>query len=92
MIRTIMHTCHLPHSLWHYALRHSALLLNITYFEITDNTPQKHLTGLSIDPQYLKIAGSTAYVHKQEHKQIEDRAVVGVYLGVAGDRHGYKVY
>ena len=91
-VRTMLHQSKLPNSLWTYALRQATHLINNTYLEVVKSIPSQSMFGKIDDLKYYKVFGCLSYVHQDESIGFQDRARLGIYLGVSDNRHGYKVY
>jgi hypothetical protein len=91
-VRTLLHQSKLPNLLWLYALRHATHLINNTYLEVVDAIPAEKMFGRKDDLSYYRVFGCLAYVHQGDATGMQDRAKMGIYLGLSQNRHGYKVF
>jgi len=92
--RSLLQDAGLPKSFWGEAVVHATLLKNISPVRHCAKTPWEMMSGSQPNLEGLAVFGSLAYVHvpADRRKKLDQRALVGVYLGT--DLHSglHRVY
>ena len=81
MFRSMMSFIDLPLFLWGHILLTSIHLLNRVPSKSVPTTPYKIWFGKKSSLDYLKTWGCPAYVKRQMMDKLEDRSIIGRFIG-----------
>ena len=95
--RAMLYAAGLPKRFWEHALRYAIWCANRVPSKRlgkAGNTPYGALVGRVPDVSMARIFGCLAhvYVPAAQRRKLDDRAVLGVFLGMAGDSKAYEFW
>ena len=91
--RTVLHSAKLEKVFWGEAVLTASYLLNVTPTRAlkVNKTPYKMWHSKKPELKYLKVFGSTVYVHKKlKYSKIDENSWKGILVGYAPN--GYNVW
>ncbi|WRX25832.1 Integrase [Theobroma cacao] len=92
MVRSMMSRVDLPISLWGYALKTAARILNQVPTKSVDKTPYEIWSGKKPNLSYARIWGCIAYVKRTMFDKLEARSDKCKFMGYPKETHEYYFY
>ncbi|XP_036140851.1 uncharacterized protein LOC105835035 isoform X2 [Monomorium pharaonis] len=92
--RTILNDSKLPSEFWAEAIATACHVSNLTPRKGKANTPFELFFGRKPSLEHLRVFGCVAffYVPKQHRNKLEPRGEIGIMVGYARNRSGYRIY
>ena len=94
MVRSMMNNSSVPVSLWMYALRTAAYLLNRIPSKAVPKTPYELGTGRKPSLRHLHVWGCQAEVriYNPHERKLDPRTISGFFIGYPEKSKGYRFY
>ena len=94
MVRSMMNNSSVPVSLWMYALRTAAYLLNRIPSKAVPKTPYEQWTGRKPSLRHLYVWGYQAEVriYNPHERKLDPRTISGFFIGYPEKSKGYRFY
>lgn len=92
--RTMLNDSKLPPKFWAEAVATACHVSNLTPRKEKTNTPFELFFGRKPSLEHLRVFGCVAffYVPKQQRDKLEPRGKIGIMVGYARSRSGYRIY
>lgn len=91
----MLKTSNLPNSFWVEAIVTAVYLSNVSRtFAVWRKTPHEAWFEMKPKVSHLRVFGYVALVHMaiQKLQKLEDRAVIGIFIGYCSDAKAYRIY
>ena len=94
MVRSMMNNSYVPVSLWMYALRNAAYLLNRIPSKAVPKTPYELWTGRKPSLRHLHVWGcqAEARIYNPHERKLDPRTISGFFIGYPEKSKGYRFY
>ena len=92
MARCLLVESKLPRKFWTYAVMTAVYIRNRCFHQRTKQTPYFLLTGKKPNLSNMHIFGTVCYPYNVKKSKLDDRSVIGVFLGYDKDSPAYIVY
>ncbi|GJU81799.1 retrotransposon protein, putative, ty1-copia subclass [Tanacetum coccineum] len=95
MVQSMMSQTTLPKSLWDYARKTAARILNMVPTKKVDKTPYEIWHGQAPKMSYLKVWGCEAYVKRDiltKPDKLDPRSFKNIFIGYPKETIGYTFY
>ena len=94
MVRSMMNNSSVPVSLWMYALRTAAYLLNRIPSKAVPKTPYELWTGRKPSLRHLHVWGcqTEVRIYNPHERKLDPRTISGFFIGYLEKSKGYRFY